>query len=166
MKSNHSAKKAFSAKGCIENIVFINVLGILTWLFPLGCNEWLLHISPVEFYGKYTVILMYCATWPILQSIILIYHTMRKKDISISKATKANVWMILIINIAILLFITIAEGIICDNVEISSYAYLHIGDFILQYGLIYVAAMLLSALLGVVVLRRIKKGEGRVSNGG
>ena len=160
MKNDNSTKKPFSIKGPMEGVVVANILGILTWLFPLVCKGWLLHISPEEFYGQYTSTLMYCATWPILQSIILFYHAMWKKDISISKVIKAYVWMISAINIATLLFITIAEGVICDNVEMSGYACLYIGEFILQYGLIYVAAMLLSALLGVIVLRRIKKGEG------
>lgn len=155
MKSNDSIKKAFSAKGCVKSIALMNILGVLLWLFPLICKEWLLSISPEEFYGKYTSTFMICAAWPVTQSSILLYHAVQKKDISISIGMKVDTWVILAINAASLLFITIANGIISANVEISSFAYRQFGEFILRYGLIYVAAMLLSALLGVISLRHI-----------
>lgn len=124
------------------------------------CKEWLLSISPEEFYGKYTSTFMICAAWPVIQSSILLFHAMQKKDFSISSGMKVDLWMILAINVASLFFIIIANGVICANVEISSFAYRQFGEFILRYGLIYVAAMLFSALLGAIALRHIRKGEG------
>lgn len=103
---------------------------------------------------------MFCATWPILQGIILLYHAKKKRDISISRGTEVDIWMILAINTFALLFVTIANAVMEANNEMLGDVYQQLGEFILRYGGIYVAAMLLSMLFGVAAIRRCKKDDG------
>lgn len=68
--------------------------------------------------------------------------------------------MILIVNIFAFLSITISHAVIDSNSEIMSERYQQWGEFIIHYGGIYVAAMLLSMLFGVAAIRRCKKDDG------
>lgn len=160
MKENRSKNKSFSAKGWIAGIITANILGILAWLLPMLCKNWLLSISLESFYAKRTATFMFCATWPILQGIILLYHAKKKRDISISRSTEVDIWMILAINLFALLFVTIANAVMEANNEMLGDVYQQLGEFILRYGGIYVAAMLLSLLFGIAAIRRCKKDDG------
>lgn len=160
MKENRSKNKSFSAKGWIAGIITANILGILAWLLPMLCKNWLLSISLESFYAKRTATFMFCATMPLAQSIILLYNSNRKKGISISRGIKADIWMILIVNIFAFLSITISHAVIDSNSEIMSERYQQWGEFIIHYGGIYVAAMLLSLLFGIAAIRRFKKDDG------
>lgn len=163
MKTNNAVKKPFYIEGYIVGIITANILGILTWLLPMLCKDWLLSISLEDFYAKYTVAFISCSTLPLVQSIILLCNTNRKKAISISRGIKADIWMILIVNIFAFLSITISHAVIDSNSEIlSERRYQRWGEFIIHYGEIYVAAMLVSMLFGITVMRRNKKGERKV----
>ena len=73
---------------------------------------------------------------------------------------KADIWMILVINLFALLFVTIANAVMEANNEMLGDVYQQLGEFIHRYGGIYVAAMLLSLLFGIAAKRRCKKGDG------
>lgn len=162
MKTNNAVKNPFSINGWIVGIITANILGILTWLLPMLCKDWLLSISLEYFYAKRTATFMFCATMPLAQSIILLYNSNRKKGISISRGIKADIWMILIVNIFAFLSIIISRAVIDSNSEILSERYQQWGEFIIHYGGIYVADMLVSMLFGITVMRRNKKGERKV----
>lgn len=162
MKSNNAVKKPFYIEGYIVGIITANILGILTWLLPMLCKDWLLSISLEDFYAKYTVAFISCSTLPLVQSVILLCNTNRKKGISISRGIKADIWMIFIVNIFAFLSIIISRAVIDSNIEILSERYQQWGKFIIHYGGIYVAAMLVSMLFGITVMRRNKKGERKV----
>ena len=129
MNETRSKNKSFSAKGWIAGIITANILGILAWLLPMLCKNWLLSISLEDFYAKYTATFMFCATWPILQGIILLYHAKKKRDISISRGTEVDIWMILIINLFGIILRESAIRLVCRRADTM--------DFILIDGFLH-----------------------------
>lgn len=110
---------------------------------------------------------MFCATFSALNSIVLLYHAKRKKDISINIGMRVELWMILAVNILGFLFVLIPDYIIdVTNTDALCDYHQQLGDFYCKYGIIYVILMLLSTLLGVIAKHCFARGDGQPSNMG
>ena len=159
-------KKASSVEICAQSTVIMSVIGVLFWLFPLLFQGRPLSISTETFYAKYTAVFMICAAWPIIDGVIVLYRTKKNEERSLSRGMKVNILMIVAINTFALLFIVVANAVIEARNDMLSDIYQQLGGFIYRYGGIYVAAMLLSMLLGIAAIRSAKKGARKVTNEG
>ena len=157
-------KKSSSVDIYAQSTVITSILGVLFWLFPLLFQGWRLSISTETFYAKYTAVFMFCATWHIIDGVIVLYRTKKNEECSLSRGMKVNILMIVAINTLALLLIVVANAVIEARNDMLSDIYQQLGGFIYHYGGIYVAAMLLSMLLSIAAIRRAKKGAGKVTN--